>query len=173
MAIELIAALAAAAALAGIAHLLRRLSGGRLPRWLVPVAAGLGLIGFTVWSEYDWFDRVSAELPEGVPVVSVTREPSPLRPWTYAAPLVTGFVALDARSLGRHPARAELVMAKVYGFARWRPVQEGLMVIDCSSARRVLLTEGVAISDAGELTGGAWVAGQAGDDFTRAACQGG
>jgi hypothetical protein len=80
MALELVAAIVAGVALSGIAMILRRLSGGRLPKWIVSVAAGAGLIGFTIWSEYDWFSSVSAELPEGVPVVWSEAQPMPLRP---------------------------------------------------------------------------------------------
>ncbi len=171
MALELIAAIIAAAALAGIAHLARRLSGWRLPRWLVPVAAGLGLIGFSVWNEYDWFGRVAAQLPEGVTVVWSQTEPNPMRPWTYLVPMTTRFVALDGRDISTHPANPALRLVRVYNFARWRPVTDGMMVVDCATARQVMLTEGVTIDDTGKLTGADWVTAGPDDAFQQAACR--
>lgn len=171
MALELIAAIVGAFGMAGIALLLRRLSRGRLPKWIMPVFAGLGLIGVTVVLEYGWFSRVSAELPEGVDVVWQEESASPLRPWTYLAPLVTRFVALDGREVAVHPAVPTLRIARIYSFARWQNTQEGLMVFDCANGRRALLVEGAEVTEAGELTGAEWTVPPAGDRLQEAACR--
>lgn len=171
MGLELLAAIVAAVAFAGIAMMLRKVTRDRLPRWIVPAAAGLGLIGFTAWSEYSWFARVSGELPEGVEVVWADDNPQALRPWTFAAPLVTRFLAMDSRTLARHPAKDDLVLAEVYAFARWRGVEQGLVVVDCAGMRSVRLAEGVRISEAGELEGGAWADLAEGDQLGVAGCR--
>lgn len=171
MAFELIAAIVGAFGMAGVALLLRKLSRGRLPRWLMPVFAGLGLIGVTVVLEYDWFNRVSAELPEGVEVVWQEEAASPLRPWTYLAPLVTRFVALDAREVAVHPTQPTLRIVRIYSFARWQNPQEGLMAFDCANGRRALLVEGARITETGELTGTEWTDPGEGDTMQGAACR--
>lgn len=171
MALELIAAIVAAIALGGLAHLLRRFSGYRLPKWIVPAAGGLGLIGFTVWSEYDWFGRVSTELPAGVEVVWTEEGGHPLRPWTYIAPMTTRFVALDRREIARHPANQDLRLAHVYSFARWKPTEDAMMVFDCAQDRQVLLTETTKLDEAGTLTGADWVVVEPQDAFQKAACR--
>jgi hypothetical protein len=170
VAIEFLAAIVAAFALAGVALAARRLSGGRLATWTIPAAAAFGLLGFTVWSEYDWFGRVRAELPEGVVVVWAEPESMALRPWTLAAPLVLRFVALDTRSLAPHPANPALRLAEIYTFARWRPVAGGLLIVDCAGGRRVAVTAGVAVTPEGELTGAAWQAVPQDDATQAAAC---
>jgi hypothetical protein len=156
MAIEILAAIISAIACAGVAMLIRKLSGARLPKWFVPAAAGAGMIGFTIWSEYDWFDRMAANLPEGVTVVWQEDSAQPLRPWTMLAPLSTRFLALDTRTLARHPANDDLVMAEMYAFARWQAIEPGLVVVDCAADRMVRLTTETRIDDAGLLTGGEW-----------------
>ena len=70
MLLDLIATLAAAFGCAGLALAARLISRGRLPRWIVPMSAGLGMLLFSVWNEYTWFDRVTAQLPETVVVAS-------------------------------------------------------------------------------------------------------
>jgi hypothetical protein len=171
MALELIAAIVCAFALAGIALLARKLSGNRLPKWLVSVAAGVGLIGFTIWSEYDWFSRVSGELPEGVEVVWHAEQAMPLRPWTYLAPITTKFVAMDRRAMAQHPNNADLRMARLYNFARWQPVVDGLMIFDCAGGRQVMVQDGVEITPDGQLNGAEWATPAADDAFQNAACR--
>lgn len=156
MALEFLAALVAAVACAGLGLIARKLSRDRLPRWTMPFAAAVGLIGFTVWSEYSWFGRVSAELPDGVVVISAPRDPQPLRPWTFVAPLVTHFAAVDTRSLRPNPGNETLVLAQVYAFARWRGVQEGYVVVDCAGSQSVMLTGDTTFDDTGTLVGGTW-----------------
>jgi hypothetical protein len=171
MGLELIAALIAGFMLGSIAWIIRRWTGERLPKWSVPFAAGLGLIGFTVWSEYDWFDRVGAQLPEGVEIVWAEPQSMPLRPWTYAAPIVTQFVAFDRREMIRHPERPELVTGKLYSFRRWGGTETALIVVDCALGRQVMVTETVQIGDDGVLTGGDWATPLSGDRTQQAACR--
>lgn len=170
MALELIAALIAAAALGLLAWAVRRWRPG-LPRWMVPFAAAAGLIGYTIWSEYSWFDRVSAELPRELEVVVVQDEAMPLRPWTFLAPITMSFVALDHRKTLAHPQKAGLRMVTLYNFARWKPVDEGLMAVDCPGKRQAMVVEGVEITAQGELVGTDWQAAGASDLLQAAACR--
>lgn len=169
MGIELIAAFVAAVACAGVAMLARKLSRGRLPKWITPAAAGAGMIGFAVWSEYDWYDRLASDLPEGVAVVWKDDSPSPLRPWTMLFPLTTSFTAMDTRRLAPHPDNGSLVLAPIFAFARWQGVKEGFMVVDCAARRTALLTEGVRIDETGSLTGANWTESGS-EDAVAAAC---
>jgi hypothetical protein len=170
MTLELIAAFAAAFALGGVGLVLRHLSRGRLPRWLVPAMAGAGMIGYAVWSEYSWYARSSAVLPQGVVVVWAEPEEMPLRPWTFFAPLVLRYVAMDLRELAIHPVNADLRLAPLYYFGRWENTRNGMMVVDCTAGRQVLVTEGVAITDDGQLAGGTWTDPPDGDGYQKAAC---
>jgi hypothetical protein len=170
MAFELIAALIAAATVGLLAWALRRWRPG-LPSWTVPFAAAMGLISFTIWSEYNWFSRVTAELPPELEVVAVQNEAMPLRPWTYLAPIKMRFVALDHRKTLVHPQKAGLRMVTLYSFARWKSVAEGLMAVDCAGQRQALIVEGVEITAEGELVGGDWLPAAAEDQVQAAACK--
>jgi len=170
MAFELIGALIAAAALGLLLWALRRVF-KNLPKWSVPAAAAVGLIGTTVWLEYDWFTRVSAELPAGFVVVNAEATSNPLRPWTFIAPITTSFTALDRSKLAHHPSLPNLVTAPVFGFARWKNPQSGLMVFDCAANRRAPVVEGMEIDAAGTLTGTDWVVLDAMDELQEAACR--
>ncbi|MFN6965310.1 MAG: hypothetical protein ACK4S4_16315, partial [Pyrinomonadaceae bacterium] len=142
-----------------------------IPRWAMPAAAGLGLIGTTIWMEYTWFDRVSGALPAEFVVANPESAASPLRPWTYVLPLVNRFAALDASKRARHPVRDDLIVAPVFGFARWQNPQSALIVFDCAGNRRVPVTEGMEIDANGTLTGAEWQVLDAADGLQRAACR--
>ena len=151
-------------------HLVRRVSGRALPAWTVSAAAALGLIGTTVYLEYNWFDRVSAELPEGMTVVWQSQEVSALRPWTMAAPMTTRFIAMNTRDIAAHPNNANLRMAQLFNFVRWQPMDNTLMVFDCAAGRQVLVTEGISITEDGQLQGTDWVTAAENDQFQATAC---
>jgi hypothetical protein len=155
MAIDLIAALFVAAITAMLVWLLRRWVPA-LPSWLVPASGGLALIGYTVWSEYDWYPRMTGQLPPEIEVVASLEEASPFRPWTYLAPTITSFVALDHRKTLSHPQKADLRMVTLYSFARTGGMTEGLMAVDCVGGRQALIVAGAEITEAGELTGADW-----------------
>ncbi len=100
---HLIAALFVAFGCAGIALYARFITRKRLPKWIVPAAAGLGILGYQIFHEYSWFERMQAKLearvPGAVQVVELRHDSMFWRPWTYAYPFVSGFVVLDEASL--------------------------------------------------------------------------
>lgn len=170
MALELIAGIVAAIGMAGIAMLLRKLLGERLPKWIVPAAAAAGLLGFTVWSEYDWYARTSAELPERMVIVKADKAPSPLRPWSYIWPMTTQFMALDPAATMAHPDAPSLRVVSLYSVVRWQGATNAMMIVDCADARQVLLTAGVEVTADGQMTGGEWITPGPGDGIQQAAC---
>lgn len=173
MAIELIAAIVAAFGVGGIVFALRKLTRGRVPKWAVPAAAGLAMAAYAIWSEYDWYGRNAAGLPPGVEVAWTQADPSPLRPWTFAFPFVSKFGAIDTRAIAAHPAAPNLKMARVYVFGRWLAVRDAMMVFDCDGWRQVAVTDGMVISETGELSGAEWIAAPQDDGYQRAVCAAG
>ncbi len=169
MFLELIAAFAAAFAAAGFALGLNRLTGGRLPRWAMPVAAGAALLGYAIWSEYSWFGRVAGGLPEGVEVTFTNRAEAIWRPWTFAAPFVDRFVALDTVSIRTNPDVPHQRVADLYFFGRWAARRGVEVVIDCREGVVAPLPS-AELDAAGEAIRAAWVAPLPGDTTLKIAC---
>ena len=104
MFLELIATFIAGIAGAGLLMLLNRVLGGRLPRWLIPVAAGAAMLLSTISSEYSWYSRTSGPLiDEGFEVAQTVESKAMYRPWTYAKPYIDRFVAVDVATAQRNP----------------------------------------------------------------------
>lgn len=168
--LEAIAAVVAGFAAAGIMMGLRVLSGRRLPRWLVPAAAGAGMLAFTVWAEYAWYPRIQMQLPEGAVIVEAPENRAIWRPWTFWRPLVTQVAVADTRALMSNPDMPSVFLVPMSGLARWSPGGAWLEAIDCTGARRAVMTDGMALAPDGTLTGGAWMAMSAGDGRLAALC---
>ena len=170
MAIDLIAAIFVAAITGVLVWLLRRWVPA-IPSWVAPAAAGLALISYTVWSEYDWYSRMAGQLPPEIEVVATLEEGSPFRPWTYLAKATTSFVALDHRKTLSHPQKADLHIVTLYSFARTGGMTEGAMAVDCAGGRQALMITGATITEAGELAGAEWQPASADDRLQEAACR--
>ncbi|MDN3524371.1 hypothetical protein QWY79_03745 [Halomonas sabkhae] len=114
---HLIAAVFAGLGAAGIGLLLRSLSGKRLPRWIVPVCAGLGMLGYQIQHEYGWYEHTRQQLPESARVISTSQEAALWRPWTYLLPMTTSFTVVDQDDLGLSQADGQtLAQFRLYRF---------------------------------------------------------
>lgn len=173
MLFDFIAAAAAGFGIAGIAMLLRHLTRGLLPRWIVPLAAGVGMFGYAVWNEYSWFDRVTGAFAEGVEVVVAPTESQFYRPWTYIKPLTLRFVAWDGVNVLRSTEKPGLVQGDAVIVHRWQPTLRVRMGFDCVGGQQVTLVEGATLAPDGTLTNAQWQAAAANDPMQRVACQGG
>ncbi len=92
---KLLTALGVAFLAGGIAQYARLLTAKKLPKWIVPAAAGLGILGYQIYMEYSWFDRTQQQLPLGSLVTEVRKTPVFWRPWTFIVPIETGFSVLE------------------------------------------------------------------------------
>ena len=156
MLLELIAAFVAGFAGAGIVMALRALSRGRLPRWLIPVGAGAGMLAMAIYNEYGWYGRNAAALPEGVEIALTVEERAAWRPWTFVVPMTTRFLAVDGRTLRTNAALPGQRLAEVLAFGRWQPVRQLTVVVDCEAGRRADIVEGVSLGEDGALQGAQW-----------------
>ena len=173
MLFDFIAAAAAGFGLAGIAMLLRHLTRGLLPRWIVPLTAGVGMFGYAVWNEYTWFDRVTGAFGEGVVVVSAPSESQFYRPWTYVKPLTLRFVAWDGVNVLRSTEVPGLLQGDAVIVHRWQETQRVRMAFDCVAGRQVTLMEGASLAPDGTLTNAKWQEAAADDPLQPVACLGG
>jgi hypothetical protein len=169
MLFELIAVVLAGVAAGGTVLVLRRAAPG-LPRWLVPVVAGGAMIAAAVSLEYSWFGRTVASLPEGLDVAMTHENSAPWRPWTYAAPYVDRFVAVDQGTARTNDAVQGQRMVDIYVFGRWSPVQRLQAVFDCRAGRRADMVPGVTMGEDGALQGATWHETGLDDPLTSSVC---
>lgn len=134
---HLIAAIVAALAGAGIALLLRNLSRKRLPKWIVPAFAGLGMLAYTINYEYTWFETKQARLPEGSVIVASEEGEMLWRPWTMMFPMPLGYTVLD----GANVQTEETSKGRVARFVLYRFKKQHLMSTVTSGRHQLLCDE--------------------------------
>ncbi|MEO1705755.1 MAG: hypothetical protein AAFR50_10530 [Pseudomonadota bacterium] len=171
MFLELIATIIAGIACAGLAMALNALAGRRLPKWITPVVAGLGMIAMTITQEYTCYDRTAGELPEGLAVAVTVEEESWLRPWTQVWPYTKRFVAVDQESTRTNDALPDQKLVDLYFFGRWSPVNRAPMLFDCAASRSALLIDGAEFGAGGAVANADWVAVAPDDAILNTACE--
>lgn len=171
MFLELIATVVTGFGVAGIVLVLNKMLRGRLPRWLVPASGGLAMIAFSIWSEYSWYPRTAGQLPEPVVIAWRNSESAPWKPWTYAVPQTTRFVAVDTGTIRTHEALPGQRMVDLYLMGRWSPGRQVSVVLDCNGARRADMIEPAAMDENGTVHPDAWVQMDPSDPVLTTACK--
>ncbi|WP_298848724.1 hypothetical protein [uncultured Ruegeria sp.] len=170
MFLELIGTVFAGFAFAGIVLVLNKLTGGRLPKWTTPVAAGLGMIIVTISSEYSWYDRMRDKLPEEMAIVQEIESRAFYRPWTYAAPFVDRFAAIDTVSVRTNERVPDQRLVDLYFFGRWAPVSKLPVAVNCAENRRANLADGAEFAEDGRLINADWFTAGIDDPIIEATC---
>lgn len=136
MFLELIATFVAGLGAAGAVLLINLATGGRLPRWAMPVAAGAAMIGMAVTLEMTWAARTVQGLPEDVAVAQTVSENAWWRPWTYLWPQATRLMAIDTATVRTNDVAPDTRLVDVYLLARWQPTRRLPQLIDCTTGAR-------------------------------------
>ena len=168
---ELMGTVLAGLAAALLIFAIRRFAPDRLPRWLMPVGAGVAMIAATISSEYGWYDRVSASMPEGFVVAQSVEETAIYRPWTYIAPIRSRFVAVDSGSVRTNATLPDHRIVDLYFFGRWSPVNTVPVLFDCAGNRSAALVQDVEFNADGTVPGASWSNMAADDPVLRTACE--
>ncbi|GGC80037.1 hypothetical protein [Marinobacter halophilus] len=127
---------------AGIALGIRAATAKRAPRWLIPVFAGAGMLGYLVSGEYTWFDHKQSLLPEEAVVVATEQETIFFRPWTFVFPYVTAFSTVDTSGFRQDTDDPDIIRFTLYRFEQTvtDAVSHRVHLINCQSRELVPLS---------------------------------
>ncbi|WP_417809234.1 hypothetical protein [Thioclava sp.] len=154
-----------------LSHMSKKYRGVALPKWMMPTAAGMTIIVYSIWIEYTWYPHMRAEMPKSVVVLQAVDESVPWRPWTYLMPMVVRFMAVDSDKVIHPVASApQLAETDLLLIGRWRPVQTVPTVYDCKTGSRADLIGGATLSPDGTLSGAQWMKLPEQDPGLKAVC---
>jgi hypothetical protein len=171
MLFELIGTIVAGVAMALLFWAVNRALKGRLPSWLMPVSAGAAMLVATISSEYGWYDRTVATMPQGFVVAQTVEEAAFYRPWTYAFPFINRFVAVDQVSKRTHPDQPNQRIVDLVFYGRWTRTAKVPMLFDCGENKRADIVDGIEFGDNGEVLGAEWISVNASDPVLKVACE--
>jgi len=167
---ELIGTIVAGAVAALMVWALNRTLKGRLPKWLIPASAGAAMLVATISSEYSWYGRTAALMPEGMVVAQTIEEKAFYRPWTYAAPIVSRYVAVDLPTVRTHPAHPDQRLVDLVFYGRWTRTAKVPMLFDCAQNRRADVVDGLDFAGDGAIVNATWFAVAPDDPLLTTAC---
>ncbi|AOY88154.1 hypothetical protein BKP64_08205 [Marinobacter salinus] len=101
---------------AGIALAIRTATRQKAPKWIIPVFAGAGMLGYLIYGEYTWYDHKQSQLPEEAVVVDTETDGILWRPWTFAFPYITAFSTVDTKSISHDTGNPDVVRFTLYRF---------------------------------------------------------
>ena len=116
---ELLGTIMAGVATALLFWAINRALKGRMASWLMPVSAGAAMLLAAISLEYGWYDRTARAMPQGFVVAQTIEEKALYRPWTYAVPYTTCYVAVDQASLKTHPDQPDQRIVDLWLYGRW------------------------------------------------------
>lgn len=125
------------------AFLLRKLSRNRLPLWLVPVCAGLGMLGYLAYYDYTWFEFKSSQLPAETVVIEQERSSHFFRPWSYVLPAVSSFAVIDNKVRKSQQQGETLVEYIRYEFINdyTERLETQPYVLNCATAQQLAIPQ--------------------------------
>ncbi|MBT1063283.1 hypothetical protein KJY73_06840 [Bowmanella sp. Y26] len=154
---EFVATLVAGIGAAGIALMIRKLSKNKTPKWLIPVFAGLGILGFQVQAEYNWYAHQTSLLPDGVKVVRSVDEQAWYRPWSFVWPQTVRFMAVDTKNVATNDNHADWLMIDLYLFERRMAAKRVTQVLSCQAKAMAPFSDKLSAPDAGQGLNRDWV----------------
>ena len=140
------------------------------PGWLLPAAAGAGMLTFHIWSDYAWAERTAAELPAHAIVAERHTARSILQPWTYLVPKVDRFAVVDLHQIRHHPDVEDMAMAVVHLLTRWYPTVSTQQLYDCALPRRADVGQALEVDAQGRPVDVNWVTLEPDDPIRGVVC---
>ncbi len=126
---------------AGIALGIRAATRKRAPKWIIPVFAGVGMLGYLIQGEYTWYDQKKTLLPEEAVIVDTESDGILWRPWTFVFPYVTAFSTVDTKSISRDTSNPNIVRFTLYRFEQkiTDAISHRVHILNCQSRELVPL----------------------------------
>ena len=155
---------------AGVGFALRHLSGQRLPKGIIPICAGLGMIVATIALEYGWYENVLDTMAEDTVVISERHQQAWYQPWTYIRPWVRGFVAFSPSETVETAEGSGILAVQIRIQERWQPEVVRPILVDCMHASRATLTPELEFEDDGQPIGADWIDAGRSDPIIAAVC---
>jgi hypothetical protein len=152
---------------------LRSLPGGRPPRAIITVAAGVGMLGYTLYLDYSWAPRAILDMPQGLTVVREAVSAAWWKPWTLVRPQIVRIAAVDAVGVMRNPAAPDLALAQLYMVDRHAPTGRASAPVDCAKGLMARTTDGLTLDAAGLPAAARWDTLDADDPIRAVVCVGG
>ena len=102
-----------------------------LPKFLLPVLAGVSLLAFNAYMRYTWGDRTAESFPPEVVVLKEYRHSNLFEPWTYLIPRVSHLIAADTTQTRVNPEHPEIKLGATVMVQEHQPTLNMTVLVNC------------------------------------------
>lgn len=149
MFIHLLATLAMGAIGAGVVFVIARTFSTKAPRVAYPLAIAIGMLSYSIYDEYSWYDRSSGTMPTRYKIVRTYATSMPYQPWTYLVPRTYKYDALDLASPHSNPNASDLKLVRLTRVTRNTSSVTINAILDCANDRFTEVDANTKFADTG------------------------
>lgn len=130
----------------------------QLPKFLLPMVAGITLFSFNIYMSYSWFDRTAASYGDNIVVLKEYRSSSIFAPWTTVVPRVSHFLAINAKQEPKQVSDSGIIQGAVVMIQEHVDPLNMTVLVDCNKELVSMLPtkqipEGTNLLDVAQWTG--------------------
>lgn len=103
-----------------------------LPKFFLPMLAGITLLSYNGYMRYTWGDRTAEAFPPEVVVLKEYRSSTIFEPWTYMVPRVSHLIAADTTKTLTNPAYPDIIMGSVVMMQEHQDTIELRVMVNCA-----------------------------------------
>jgi hypothetical protein len=140
MAVDLLTSLLAGLVMFALVQLISRYA-KPLPFFVTPVAVLIGIMGHSMYQQYSWFAHAQRALPPHLVVAETFPSQSLFAPWSFVAPRVLRFAAIDPSAVQTPSDKPNLRLVESHLRARYQQPLKALVLVDCSEKKLALIRD--------------------------------
>jgi hypothetical protein len=157
---DIVIALCLVAAVCGPVWAIARYLRVDLPKFVLPMLAGISLLTFNAYMRYTWGDRVAAAFPPEVVVLHEYRFSSLFEPWTFLYPRVSHFIAADTTQTRTNADHPEIVMGATVMMQEHQETLNMTVLVNCMQKQVAVLPTRQIAEGQNPLDLAQWTAGK-------------
>ncbi|SCA56916.1 hypothetical protein MTBPR1_30286 [Candidatus Terasakiella magnetica] len=116
-----------------------------LPKFVLPMLAGISLLSFNAYMRYTWGDRTAEAFPPEVVVLKEYRHSNLFEPWTFLWPRVSHLIAADTTQTRTNPAYPDIIMGSTVMMQEHQDTTQMSVLVNCKKGQvAVLPTKAIA-----------------------------
>jgi len=110
-----------------------------LPKFLLPMIAGITLLSYNAYMRYTWGDRTAETFPQEVVVLKEYRHSNLFEPWTFLYPRVSHLIAADTTQTRTNPEFPDVIMGATVMMQEHQATTNMTVLVNCSQKQVAVL----------------------------------
>lgn len=131
-----------------------------LPKFVLPLLAGITLLSYNAYMRYTWSDRTAEAFPPEVVVLKEYRHSNVFEPWTFLYPRVSHFIAADKTQTRTNEKHPDVVMGSTVMMQEHQDTTTMTVLVNCKENQVAVLQRNQVAQGQDPVESAQWVGGQ-------------